>query len=205
MAETLSLMEFLQALLTDTELQDSFADDPQGTLAVHGLADLTPDDVHDALVLVQDNLTVDYALDFSAPAAPPPPPPAGDGHEAAVEYLARYLAGPQQTEAAEPWPALDPETAEPSAADAPAEVPDGSFGAGFDDEYGAGTAAASGDHGATGHLAGPIDPTDHGADAAADGQATGSDYELDALDDLDVLDDFADADAPDPGFGTDPG
>jgi len=46
MAETLSLMEFLQALLGDAELRGDFGDDPQGTLAAHGLADLTPDDVH---------------------------------------------------------------------------------------------------------------------------------------------------------------
>jgi len=96
MAETLSLMEFLQALLTDAGTRGAFTDDPQGALAAHGLADLTPADVHDALVFVQDTQTVDYSLD-AANAAPPPPPPAGDGHEAAVEYLARYLSGPEQT------------------------------------------------------------------------------------------------------------
>src|SRR4051794_4271844 len=76
MAETLSLMEFLQALLADAGLRGDFGDDPQGTLAAHGLADLTPADVHDALVLVQDTQTVDYSLD--AATAPPAPPPAGD-------------------------------------------------------------------------------------------------------------------------------
>jgi hypothetical protein len=118
MAETLSLMEFLQALLADAGLRGAFGDDPQGTLAAHGLADLTPADVHDALVLVQDTQTVDYSLD-AASAAPPPPPPAGDGHEAAVEYLARYLAGPQQTD--------------------PDDVPLGGFGTGDDTGYGAGS------------------------------------------------------------------
>jgi len=106
MAETLSLMEFLQALLGDAELRGDFGDDPQGTLAAHGLADLTPDDVHDALVLVQDNQTVDYSLDAITPA---PPPPAGDDHEAAVEYLARYLDGPQQAGQDEQW--TDPDAA----------------------------------------------------------------------------------------------
>jgi len=125
MAETLSLMQFLQALLTDTGLRGAFGDDPQGTLAAHGLADLTPADVHDALVLVQDTLTVDYSLD-AASAATPPPPPAGDGHEAAVEYLARYLAGPEQIDPDRQW--TDPD-----------DVGLGGFGAGDDTGYGAGS------------------------------------------------------------------
>jgi hypothetical protein len=124
MAETLSLMEFLQALLTDTRLRGAFGDDPQGTLAAHGLADLTPADVHDALVLVQDTQTVDYSLD-AAGAAPPPPPPAGDGHEAAVEYLTRYLAGPEQTD--------------------PDDVRLGGFGTGDDTGHGAGSDVPAGD------------------------------------------------------------
>jgi hypothetical protein len=125
MAETLSLMEFLQGLLTDTGLRGAFGDDPRGTLAAHGLADLTPADVHDALVLVQDTQTVDYSLD-PASTAPPPPPPAGDGHEAAVEYLARYLAGSEQTDPAQQW--TDPH-----------DVQLGGFGAGDDTGYGAGS------------------------------------------------------------------
>jgi hypothetical protein len=125
MAETLSLMEFLQALLTDTGLRGAFGNDPQGTLAAHGLADLTPADVHDALVLVQDTQTVDYSFD-AASTAPPPPPPAGDGHEAAVEYLARYLAGPEQTDQGRQW--TDPD-----------DVPLGGFGAGDSTGFGTGS------------------------------------------------------------------
>jgi hypothetical protein len=124
MAETLSLMEFLQALLTDTRLRGAFGDDPQGTLAAHGLADLTPVDVHDALVLVQDTQTVDYSLD-AVGAAPPPPPPAGDGHEAAVEYLTRYLAGPELTD--------------------PGDVRLGGFGSGDDAWHAAGSDLPAGD------------------------------------------------------------
>ena len=129
MAETLSLMEFLQALLADAGLRGDFGDDPQGTLHAHGLADLTPADVHDALVLVQDTQTVDYSLD-AASAAPPPPPPAGDDHEAAVEYLARYLAGPEQADPAEQWTEPD---------DGLGNAPLGRFGAGDDTGYGAGS------------------------------------------------------------------
>lgn len=104
MAEPLSLMEFLQALLTDDGMRGDFGTDPQGTLAAHGLDELTPADVHDALVLLQDTQTVEYSLD--AVPAPPPPPPADDGHEAAVEYLARFLAGPQDP-GTEAWAAAD--------------------------------------------------------------------------------------------------
>ncbi|GAA0895124.1 IniB N-terminal domain-containing protein [Pseudonocardia zijingensis] len=109
MAQPLSLMEFLQALLTDADLRGDFGDDPQGTLAAHGLADLTPADVHDALVLVQDTQTVDYSLD--AAVAAPPPLPADDGHEAAVEYLARYLSGPQEPDPGAGWTDPDPDLA----------------------------------------------------------------------------------------------
>jgi hypothetical protein len=131
MAETLSLMEFLQALLTDTGLRGAFGDDPQGTLAAHGLADLTPADVHDALVLVQDTQTVDYSLDAASTAAPPPAP-AGDGHEAAVEYLARFLAGPEPADPAQRW--TDPD-----------DVRLGGFGAGDDTWYGAGSDLPAGE------------------------------------------------------------
>ncbi|GAA5123527.1 IniB N-terminal domain-containing protein [Pseudonocardia adelaidensis] len=147
MPETLSLMEFLQALLTDAGMRDGFGDDPQGTLAAHGLADLTPADVHDALVLVQDTQTVDYSLD--AATAPPPPPPAGDGHEAAVEYLARYLAGPQEAAPAESWP--DPD-------DPGGTAPLGEFGSGDDTGYGAGSDLPFDDGG----WAAPRTEPDHG-------------------------------------------
>jgi hypothetical protein len=178
MAETLSLMEFLQALHADAELRSSFAQDPQGTLAGHGLSDLSPADVHDALVLVQDNQTVDFTLD----AAPPPPPPAGDGHEAAVEYLARYLDDPQPAASADPWADLDPDAAviTPAAPEAPLDA----FGAGEDLGYGAG--------------AGGLHP------AGADGYDHGG-YDLDGYGDPDAsafpLDDGLDVIAPE---STDP-
>lgn len=166
MAETLSLMEFLQALLTDAGLRGDFGHDPQGTLTAHGLAGLTPADVHDALVLVQDTQTVDYS--FDATTAPPPPPPAGDGHEAAVEYLARYLAGPSD-HGSEQW--ADPDEVPDGDLGA---VPLGGFGAGDDTGYGAGSepADAFGGRAAT--------EPDHGRD---DQPTTG-------LDDIGHLDDF---------------
>ena len=54
-------MEFVKLLLSDDAERAHFAVDPGGTLSEHGLGDLSPADVHDAVVLVQDTLTVDWA------------------------------------------------------------------------------------------------------------------------------------------------
>jgi hypothetical protein len=135
MAETLSLMEFLQALMGDAELRSAFAHDPQGTLVEHGLADLSPADVHDAIVLVQDTQTVDFALGTAA--YPPPPPIEDAGPEEAVAYLGRYL-GQDTTSASQAWDDVDPDAdlaAPPVPPDAggphtPSGPTDPSFGAG---------------------------------------------------------------------------
>ncbi|TWF77644.1 hypothetical protein FHX44_113557 [Pseudonocardia hierapolitana] len=196
MAETLSLMEFLQALLTDAGLRGDFGHDPQGTLTAHGLAGLTPADVHDALVLVQDTQTVDYS--FDATTAPPPPPPAGDGHEAAVEYLARYLAGPHDP-VAEQWADPDTDPADDQDHDL-GGVPLGGFGAGDATGYGAGSepadaiggwAAAEPDHGRDDQITADLDDIGHLDD-------------FDDVDDLGAFTSFADlsedaADGPDGG------
>ncbi|WP_232661352.1 IniB N-terminal domain-containing protein [Pseudonocardia sp. TRM90224] len=96
MAETLSLMEFLRALSSDDALRTDFAADPTATLSRHGLDGLSPDDVHDALVLIEDTQTASFDLDYGAAGThgvPPPPGPVhGDPHEAAVEYLTRYVS-----------------------------------------------------------------------------------------------------------------
>jgi hypothetical protein len=169
MAQPLSLMEFLEALLADAELRGDFGDDPQGTLAAHGLADLTPADVHDALVLVQDNQTVDYSLDAAA-AALPPPPPVGDDHGAAVEYLAGYLAGPRQTGLDEQWSDPDADAA-PTPAAVADEAPFAAFGGGDDAGYGSGSVPPADD----GTWA--LDPEDLGTDTGPGTGAPGDDYE----------------------------
>lgn len=101
MAETLSLLEFIRELLFNDELRQDFADNPEGTLADHGLENLSPDDVHDALVLVEDNQTADFSRDYNtggntvASFTPPPPvvhhADGGDSHQQAVEYLNTYV------------------------------------------------------------------------------------------------------------------
>jgi hypothetical protein len=105
MAETLSLMEFLQALLADNGLRGAFRDDPQGTLTAHGLADLTPADVHDALVLVQDTQT-DPADGWTEPDVSSDHPPLG-GFGAGDD--AAYGAGSDLAADDGAWTALLPE------------------------------------------------------------------------------------------------
>lgn len=210
MAETLSLMEFLQALLADAELRGSFGHDPQGTLAAHGLADLTPADVHDALVLVQDNQTVDYSLDPAA--APPPPPPAGDDHEAAVEYLARYLADPHRSAPDEQWSDLDPDPVAAPARFVPDDAPLPTAWPDVDDGYGAGAGSGPG---------WPADPLpdagyadlggsdSYGPDRySADLEGDLAFYDLDSDDLGDIAglgDDLEEVDAPDGEGPDDPG
>lgn len=54
-------MEFVQLLLSDDGERALFAADPHASLDRHGLGDLTPADVHDAVGFVEDTFTVDWA------------------------------------------------------------------------------------------------------------------------------------------------
>ncbi len=73
MSEAVSLMEFVKLLMgSDTE-RAHFAADPDASLAQHGLADLSPADVHDAVLLVQDTMTVDWSQAYGSGAAHPAP------------------------------------------------------------------------------------------------------------------------------------
>jgi hypothetical protein len=75
-------MEFVKLLLHSDHERASFAADPNGALSHHGLSDLSPADVHDAVLLVQDTLTVDWSQAYgagagaahTAPVADPAPP-----------------------------------------------------------------------------------------------------------------------------------
>jgi hypothetical protein len=79
MGEAVSLMEFVKLLLSDDVERARFAADPDVTLSHHGLGDLSPADVHDAVLLVQDTLTVDWAQAYGSGAGgattPMPPEP----------------------------------------------------------------------------------------------------------------------------------
>ncbi|WP_222595703.1 IniB N-terminal domain-containing protein, partial [Pseudonocardia asaccharolytica] len=91
MAESISLLDFLLKLIgNDSEsiqLRDWFAEDPDAALAHYGLTDLSAEDVHDALVLIEDNQTASFDREFSTGGnhiqLPPPPAPVhhgGDSH-----------------------------------------------------------------------------------------------------------------------------
>ncbi len=80
MSEAVSLMEFVKLLLGSDAERAHFAADPQTTLQQHGLGDLSPADVHDAVLLVQDTLTVDWSQAYGAGA--------GAAHVAPVEHAA---------------------------------------------------------------------------------------------------------------------
>jgi len=66
MAEQLTLMDFIRELLglegqdKAIELRDYFEQNPHAALQEYGLGHLSPEDVHDAIVLVQDNDTVSF-------------------------------------------------------------------------------------------------------------------------------------------------
>jgi hypothetical protein len=98
MAENLSLLEFIRELLTNVELRDYFAEDPQGALDEYGLSGVDADDVHDALVLAdEDNQDGDFSRHYDTGdnhvklPEPPEPHHGGGGHEGAAEYINRYI------------------------------------------------------------------------------------------------------------------
>jgi hypothetical protein len=106
MAENLSILEFLQKMIDDTSLRDWFAKDPQGALADHGLKDVSPEDVRDAIVLADDSQTADFSRSYDTgfhgtlPAAHAAAHHEGhseghsdhsSGHQEAVEHLSRFV------------------------------------------------------------------------------------------------------------------
>lgn len=96
MPQPLSLLDFLRGLQADEVLRSRFAADPEATIDEHGLGHLSPYDVHDALVLMEDNETADFRHDFDAATvhpAPPSPQHYGGDEQAAVAYLSDFVAG----------------------------------------------------------------------------------------------------------------
>jgi hypothetical protein len=102
MTTSTSLLDLLFNLFRDPEAKAAFKDDPNGYLANCGA--ISPDDVRDALVLLQDDQEADLDREYTSGAshtsghghiAPPPPAPEKDNgesdHEAAVRYLNTYV------------------------------------------------------------------------------------------------------------------
>jgi hypothetical protein len=99
MAEPMTLFEFLRDLLANEQSRDAYAQDPGAALRNYGLDNLSPADVRDALVLIEDNQTADFDRAYGTGhndtqfASLPPVPLHYDGgdHDAAVDYLSRYI------------------------------------------------------------------------------------------------------------------
>ncbi|MFC4946865.1 IniB N-terminal domain-containing protein [Pseudonocardia sp. GCM10023141] len=92
-----SLIDLIMSLLKDPTAHAAFTEDPAGWLASCGAGSVTPDDIHDALVLVSDKQDGDFSRDYhtggnhiSVP-PPPAPHPGESGHETAVRYLNNYV------------------------------------------------------------------------------------------------------------------
>jgi hypothetical protein len=114
--EAVSLMEFVKLLLSQEAERAHFAADPDATLARHGLGELSPADVHDAVGFVEDTLTLDWAQAY------------GTGAEAA------HPSTPEPTVTAIPqnwWEAPDPvvEHADPAPPPTAPDVDDALFDA----------------------------------------------------------------------------
>ena len=97
------VLDFILKLISDGELRQDFAADPQGTLHAAGLDTVSPADIHDALVLAEDDSQhADFSRHYdtghnSIGFAPPPPVVHHDyatpaaSHDAAVQYLNNYV------------------------------------------------------------------------------------------------------------------
>ena len=92
---TTNLLELLLNLLRDPS---AYRDDPEGFLSSCG--DVSPEDIREALILLQDRQDADFSRDHNTGGNHvhvPPPPPASDpepgesNQEAAVRYLDTYI------------------------------------------------------------------------------------------------------------------
>ncbi|WP_219413875.1 hypothetical protein [Pseudonocardia nigra] len=101
MSENLTLLEFIRELLFNVEMRDYFAAEPEKALEEHGLGHLTADDVHDALVLInEEDQDADFSREYNTGgnhvealpiAVPAAPAHHGDDHGSAIEYINRYI------------------------------------------------------------------------------------------------------------------
>ena len=97
MTTSTSLIEFLLNLLRDPEAREAFLEDGDGYLASCGIDHLPAADLHDALVLLQDNQEASFDREYNTGGnsvtvhTPPPAPADHDDHEDAVQYLNNYI------------------------------------------------------------------------------------------------------------------
>ena len=105
--EAMTLLEFIQKLITDADLRNLFAEDPEQALADNGLEDVTEADVQDALTLIDDGQTADFSRNYDTGGNSIDYSGAdigshnrgddgdhdddGGGHSAAVEHISRFI------------------------------------------------------------------------------------------------------------------
>jgi hypothetical protein len=98
MTASTSLFELLLNLLRDPSAINAYLDDPDGFLSDCG--DVSPADIREALLLIQDSQEADFGRDHNAggnhiqippPPAAPEPQPGESNHEAAARYLDSYV------------------------------------------------------------------------------------------------------------------
>lgn len=106
-----SLLEFVRLLLSSDVERARFDADPDASLARHGLAQLSPGDVHEAVLLAGDTMTVDWSQAYGAGAA------AASGAERSIATSAHWWTSAAHAPFADladdrpagPQPHLDPE------------------------------------------------------------------------------------------------
>lgn len=94
-------MEFVKLLVHSDHERASFAADPDGALSHHGLSNLSPADVHDAVLLVQDTLTVDWSQAYGAGAGAAHTAPVAD--PAAPDTIGWFLPDEPEPGAGQTW------------------------------------------------------------------------------------------------------
>ena len=92
---TNSLVELILKLLNDPQALAEFREHPDAALAACGASDVSPADIHDALVLADDQ-EGDFSREHHSgahlpPPAHPHPHPGETEHEAAVRYINEYV------------------------------------------------------------------------------------------------------------------
>jgi hypothetical protein len=98
MTASTSLFELLLNLLRDPSALTAYREDPEGFLSDCG--DVSPADIREALLLIQDSQEADFGRDHNTggnhiqippPPAAPEPQPGESNHEAAARYLDSYV------------------------------------------------------------------------------------------------------------------
>jgi hypothetical protein len=150
-----TLVDFLSGLLRDGGRRAEFSADPGATLARHGLAEPSPQNIYDALVRIGDDQDLGRRPGDVLNIPPPPPPAYFAGHTgdgAGVRYLDNYVSGLDDAQG--PFTGSSDAHGEPGLGDPGYDVP------AYDD--------GADPHGTDPHGADPHGYDPHGLDAGTD-------------------------------------